>query len=80
MDDPQDKAKLSRRQLAHFQPQGDHAQVAADVPPYGRMLSGIRGLRLHITGVAAKAARQRRRRHEIGEWKPAANAARVGRV
>ena len=54
VDDPQDKAELLRRQLAHFQPQGDHAQVAVDMPPYGRMLSGIRGLRLHITGVAAK--------------------------
>ena len=54
MDDPHDKAELLRRQLAHFQPQGDHAQVAVDMPPYGRMLSGIRGLRLHITGVAAK--------------------------
>lgn len=54
VDDPQDKAELLRRQLAHFQPQGDHAQVAVDMPPYGRMLSGICGLRLHITGVAAK--------------------------
>ena len=100
VDDPQDKAELLRCQLAHFQPQGDHAQVAADMPPYGRMLSGIRGLRLHITSVAAKfkyddhnpqehralvaerlegrgtgrdrsaAAQQRRRLHEIGEWKP----------
>ena len=33
VDDPQDKAELLRRQLAHFQPQGDHAQVAADMPP-----------------------------------------------
>jgi transcriptional regulator len=54
VDDPQDKAELLRRQLAHFQPQGDHAQVAVDMPPYGRMLSGIRGLRLHMTSVAAK--------------------------
>jgi transcriptional regulator len=54
VDEPQGKAELLRRQLAHFQPQGDHAQVAVDLPPYGRMLSGIRGLRLHITSVAAK--------------------------
>ena len=54
VDDPQRKAELLRRQLAHFQPQGDHAQVAAGMPPYGRMLSGIRGLRLHIASVAAK--------------------------
>jgi transcriptional regulator len=54
VDDPQRKAELLRRQLAHFQPRGDHAQVGVDMPPYGRMLSGIRGLRLHVTNVAAK--------------------------
>ena len=54
VDDPQRKAELLRRQLAHFQPRGDHAQVGVDLPPYGRMLSGIRGLRLHIASVAAK--------------------------
>lgn len=52
VDEPQEKAELLRRQLAYFQPQGDHAQVAVDLPPYGRMLSGIRGLRLHIISVA----------------------------
>ena len=50
----QRKAELLRRQLAHFQPRGDHAQVGVDMPPYGRMLSGIRGLRLHVASVAAK--------------------------
>jgi transcriptional regulator len=54
VDDPQRKAELLRRQLAHFQPQGDHAQIGVDMPPYGRMLSGIRGLRLHIASVDAK--------------------------
>jgi transcriptional regulator len=54
VNDAQRKAELLRRQLAHFQPQGDHARVAVDMPPYGRMLSGIRGLRLQITSVAAK--------------------------
>ena len=54
VDDPAAKADLLARQLAHFQPAGDHAEVAVGVPPYGRMLSGIRGLRLHVTGVAAK--------------------------
>jgi transcriptional regulator len=54
VDDPPRKAELLRRQLAHFQPRGDHAQVGVDMPPYGRMLSGIRGLRLHIASVAAK--------------------------
>ncbi|MFE5034441.1 FMN-binding negative transcriptional regulator [Streptomyces sp. NPDC056683] len=54
VDDPEAKAELLRRQLAHFQPDGDHAPVAVDQPPYGRMLSGIRGLRLEVTDVRAK--------------------------
>ncbi|WP_328315778.1 FMN-binding negative transcriptional regulator [Streptomyces sp. NBC_00388] len=54
VDAPEAKAELLRRQLAHFQPDGDHATVAVGQPPYGRMLSGIRGLRLHVTGVRAK--------------------------
>jgi transcriptional regulator len=33
VDDPQHKAELLRRQLAHFQPQGDHAQVGVNTPP-----------------------------------------------
>ncbi|GEM_PF-3778933 len=33
---------------------GDHAEVAVDTPPYGRMLPGIRGLRLHVISVTAK--------------------------
>jgi transcriptional regulator len=53
-DDLQRKAELLRRQIAHFQLRGDHAQVGVDMPPYGRMLSGIRGLRLHIASVGAK--------------------------
>ncbi|MFE5113833.1 FMN-binding negative transcriptional regulator [Streptomyces sp. NPDC056663] len=54
VDDPEAKAELLCRQLAHFQPDGDHAPVAVDQPPYGRMLSGIRGLRLQVTDVRAK--------------------------
>lgn len=54
VDDPEAKAELLRRQLAHFQPDGDHAPVAADEPPYGRMLPGIRGLRLEVVDVRAK--------------------------
>lgn len=54
VDDPEEKAELLRRQLAHFQPDGDHAPVAVGEPPYGRMLSGIRGLRLEVTDVRAK--------------------------
>ncbi|MGW7522527.1 FMN-binding negative transcriptional regulator [Streptomyces sp. NPDC054783] len=54
VDDPEAKADLLRRQPAHFQPEGDHAAVAVGRPPYGRMLSGIRGLRLEVTDVRAK--------------------------
>jgi transcriptional regulator len=54
VDDPAGKADLLTRQLAHFQPAGDHAEVTVDAGPYGRMLSGIRGLRLQVTGVDAK--------------------------
>jgi transcriptional regulator len=54
IDDPEAKAELLRRQLAHFQPQGGHADVAVGEAPYGRMLPGIRGLKLHITAVAGK--------------------------
>jgi transcriptional regulator len=54
VDDPADKAELLRRQMAHFQPDGDHAPIDVDRPPYGRMLSGIRGLRLDVVDVRAK--------------------------
>ncbi|GGU58036.1 FMN-binding negative transcriptional regulator [Streptomyces lavendofoliae] len=54
IDDPQAKAHLLRRQMDHFQPDGDHAPVEVDRPPYGRMLAGIRGLRLDVTEVRAK--------------------------
>lgn len=54
VDDPEDKAELLRRQMAHFQPDGDHAPISVDQPPYDRMLPGIRGLRLEVTGVRAK--------------------------
>ncbi|MFD5818240.1 FMN-binding negative transcriptional regulator [Streptomyces sp. NPDC127038] len=54
IDEPEAKAELLRRQLAHFQPEGDHAPVETDELPYGRMLPGIRGLRLDVTDVRAK--------------------------
>ncbi len=54
IDDPDAKADLLRRQLAHLQPHGDHAAVDVDLPPYGRMIPGIRGLRLEIVDVIAK--------------------------
>jgi transcriptional regulator len=54
VDDPQAKADLLHRQLAHFQPAGDYARVSPDAAPFGRMLPGIRGLRLEVTDVRAK--------------------------
>lgn len=54
IDDPSAKADLLRRQLAHFQPDGDHADVVPDAEPYGRLLPGIRGLRLRVVTVTAK--------------------------
>ncbi|MGW7268242.1 FMN-binding negative transcriptional regulator [Streptomyces sp. NPDC054842] len=54
IDEPEAKAELLRHQMAHFQPDGDHASISVDQPPYGRMLPGIRGLRLTVTDVRAK--------------------------
>ncbi|MGW0827166.1 FMN-binding negative transcriptional regulator [Streptomyces sp. NPDC002845] len=54
VDDPDEKADLLNRQLGHFQPEGGSASVAVGEAPYGSMLSGIRGLRLEVTGVRAK--------------------------
>jgi transcriptional regulator len=54
VDDPQGKAEILAAQLADFQPEGRHATVAVDAPPYGRMLPGIRGVRLAVLRVDAK--------------------------
>ncbi|GGX67554.1 FMN-binding negative transcriptional regulator [Streptomyces fructofermentans] len=54
VDDPADKAELLNRQLGHFQPEGGSARAAAGEAPYGRLLSGIRGLRLEVNDVRAK--------------------------
>ena len=54
VDDPQGKADVLVAQLADLQPEGRHAEVAVDAPPYGRMLSGIRGVRLEVLRVEAK--------------------------
>ena len=54
VDDPEDKAEILTAQLADFQPEGRHAPVAVDAAPYGRMLSGIRGVRLSVLRVDAK--------------------------
>jgi len=54
VDDPQAKADILAAQLADFQPEGRHAEMAADQSPYGRMLPGIRGVRLTVSRVEAK--------------------------
>ncbi|MGP8303568.1 FMN-binding negative transcriptional regulator [Streptomyces inhibens] len=54
VDDPEAKAALLQRQMGHFQPDGGSAPVAAGEAPYGRLLSGIRGLRLEVHEVRAK--------------------------
>lgn len=54
VDDPDEKAELLRTQLRHLQPVGDHAEVSPDAAPYGRMLPGLRAMRLQILDVVAK--------------------------
>jgi transcriptional regulator len=54
VDDPQGKAKILTAQLADLQPEGGHAAVAPGTAPYGRMLPGIRGVRLEVLQVDAK--------------------------
>ncbi|WP_329276478.1 FMN-binding negative transcriptional regulator [Streptomyces sp. NBC_00691] len=54
VDDPAEKAELLNRQVAHFQPDGGTAPAAPGEAPFGRMLSGIRVLRLDVTEVRAK--------------------------
>lgn len=54
VDDPQGKAEILAAQLGDVQPEGRHAAVGVDEAPYGRMLSGVRGLRLAVLRVEAK--------------------------
>jgi transcriptional regulator len=54
VDDAEGKAEILTTQLAELQPEGRHAAVAAGEPPYGAMLSGIRGVRLQVLRVEAK--------------------------
>jgi transcriptional regulator len=54
VDDAQGKAEVLKRQLAHFQPQGDHAPVEPGDSPFGRGIRAITAIRLSIIGVRAK--------------------------
>ncbi|MFI2642565.1 FMN-binding negative transcriptional regulator [Streptomyces sp. NPDC018610] len=67
VDDPAEKAELLNRQLGHFQPDGGSARAAVGEVPYGRQLSGIRGLRLEVTGVRAKFKYAGKRSAEVQE-------------
>ncbi|WP_217209637.1 FMN-binding negative transcriptional regulator [Streptomyces sp. AC550_RSS872] len=65
VDDPAEKAELLNRQVGHFQPEGGSAEVTLDEAPFGRLLSGIRGLRLEVTGVRAKFKYAGKRTKEV---------------
>ena len=54
VDDPHGKVQILATQLGDLQPEGGHAAVGVDDEPYGRMLPGIRGVRLAIERVEAK--------------------------
>ena len=54
VDDPQGKVEILKAQLDDFQPEGRHATVDVDERPYGKMLVGIRGIRLKVVRVDAK--------------------------
>lgn len=54
VDDPQGKVDILTAQLADLEPDGGHAPVATDAEPYGRMLPGLRGVRLAVLRVEAK--------------------------
>lgn len=54
VDDPEGKVQILRAQFGDLQPEGGHAAVAVGEDPYGRLLPGIRGVRMSIARVEAK--------------------------
>ncbi|MFE0515408.1 FMN-binding negative transcriptional regulator [Streptomyces sp. NPDC058964] len=78
VDDPVEKAGLLNRQLGHFQPQGGSSRAAPGEAPYGRLLSGIRGLRLEVTDVRAKFKYGGKRTEEVRDRIATALAGRAG--
>jgi transcriptional regulator len=54
VDDPVEKAAILDRQLGHFEPGSGRLPVSADQDPDRRLLPGIRGIVLTVTGVQAK--------------------------
>jgi transcriptional regulator len=55
IDNPEEKAALLDRQFRRFQPDTPQPPIVPGEPPFGRMLSSLRLLRLHIDEVLAKA-------------------------
>jgi len=78
VDDPAQKAELLNRLIDHFQPEGGSARAAAGEDPYGRLLPGIRGLRLEVTGVRAKFKYAGKKSQEVRDRIAAGLAARGG--
>ncbi|MFF3942290.1 FMN-binding negative transcriptional regulator [Streptomyces phaeofaciens] len=78
VDDPAAKAELLNRQVGHFQPEGGSARAAVGEAPYGRLLAGIRGIRLEVTGVRAKFKYANHRPAEVQDRIAAGLAARGG--
>jgi transcriptional regulator len=54
VDDPEEKAAVLDRQLGHFEPGSARLPVSAEEDPDRRLLPGIRGIELTVTGVRAK--------------------------
>ncbi|MFF1904053.1 FMN-binding negative transcriptional regulator [Kitasatospora sp. NPDC058218] len=54
VEDAAGKAAILNRQLAHFQPETPSTRVTPGEEPFGRLLSGVRGLRLTVRTVRAK--------------------------
>ncbi|MDJ0465557.1 FMN-binding negative transcriptional regulator [Streptomyces sp. H27-C3] len=78
VDDPARKADLLNVQVGHFQPEGGSAPAAVGAAPYGRMLSGIRGLRLEVTEVRAKFKYGSHKPQDVQERTAAGLAERAG--
>ncbi|MGW0567064.1 hypothetical protein [Streptomyces tauricus] len=70
--------ELLNRQVGHFQPEGGSAEAAVGEDPYGRLLPGIRGLRLEVTGVRAKFKYANHRTEEVQNRVAAELSARAG--
>jgi len=78
VDDPAEKAALLNRQVGHFQPEGGSARAAAGEEPFGRMLAGIRGIRLEVTDVRAKFKYAEKKPTEVQDRIASELAARGG--